>query len=69
MGDALRSNAERLLRDVQQIHSRMTSELARPALERGGRSSSPARPRPRDNAFAMPVDEDSLDVPEFLPPR
>ena len=29
MGDSLRSNAERLLRDVQMIHSRMLAQLDR----------------------------------------
>jgi len=68
MGDVLRSNAERLLRDVQGIHSRMVSELdqgdatlgAPPPETRSRGASSPAPPR-------RPPAGD-LDVPEFIPP-
>jgi hypothetical protein len=73
MGDSLRSNAERLLRDVQMIHSRMVAELDRVdgglgavQASRGTGASSGAerRSRPRSESEA-----DVLDVPEFIPPR
>jgi hypothetical protein len=82
MGDALRSNADRLFRDVQMIHSRMVAELDRVdgGLPAGGRrargaageSSSQARSRPSPGSGRSlptpPDDGDGLDVPEFIPP-
>jgi len=59
MGDALRSNSERLLRDVQAIHSRMVAELDQVD---GGASRLPTA---RDSS---PRRIDDLDVPEFIPP-
>jgi hypothetical protein len=77
MGDSLRSNAERLLRDVQMIHSRMMAQVDR--IDGGAGRSSPAsswrsvgggssRSRSRGGAFEPPPDDDVLDVPEFIPP-
>jgi hypothetical protein len=42
MGDVLRSNAERLLRDVQSIHARMVGELDRVEPEPDSTSPSAA---------------------------
>jgi hypothetical protein len=70
MGDALRSNSERLLRDVQAIHSRMVAELDR--VDGGASRLSVPRDsgarRPRDLGVRGPTDGDELDVPEFIPP-
>jgi hypothetical protein len=71
MGDALRSNSERLLRDVQAIHSRMVGELDRVdggASRLSVPSDSGAARRPRDLGVRGPTDGDELDVPEFIPP-
>jgi len=69
MGDSLRANSERLLRDIQSIHSQMVSKL-----DRVDRSAAPA-PRLRasrgPNRLPDPVsreDGEVLDVPEFIPP-
>jgi vacuolar-type H+-ATPase subunit H len=63
MGDSLRSNAERLLRDVQMIHSRMLAELDRVD---GGIAPEPT---PRRRSARPPTGEgDAFDVPEFIPP-
>ena len=75
MGDAMRSNAERLLRDVQAIHSRMVAQLDQvdggasriPSPRSSERDSGAAR-RPRDGGLNGPTDIDELDVPEFIPP-
>jgi vacuolar-type H+-ATPase subunit H len=82
MGDSLRSNAERLLRDVQLIHTRMVATLddaagasapRRGSSSRdGGRSSrsssTSSLTAPRSSARASRSVEDELDVPEFIPP-
>jgi uncharacterized membrane protein YqiK len=71
MGDSMRSNAERLLRDVQMIHSRMVAEIDRAD---GGASRAPVRTsepglRDRERRRASLSDEgEVLDVPEFIPP-
>jgi vacuolar-type H+-ATPase subunit H len=77
LGDSLRSNAERLLRDVQAIHSNMLAQIDRVDPERasqlrdnaGGRSRSGTSERARRTppAAARSVEE-PLDVPEFIPP-
>ena len=81
LGDSLRANAERLVRDVQAIHRRMVTQIERveasaaKATERGrargdtehGASSRP-RPADRSSAAAAPGKDDELDVPEFLTP-
>jgi hypothetical protein len=71
MGDALRSNAERLLGDVQSIHRRMVAELDREERALGLTSSSgPRRPSPGAPPREESRDDggDNLDVPEFIPP-
>jgi vacuolar-type H+-ATPase subunit H len=69
MGDSMRSNAERLLRDVQMIHSRMVAEIDR--VDGGvGRDPSPVReslPGERRRP-ALSDSGEVLDVPEFIPP-
>ena len=62
MGDSLRANAQRLLRDVQEIHSRMASEVDQKGQALGLGQSVPTRDHPRPSAG------DALDVPEFIPP-
>jgi vacuolar-type H+-ATPase subunit H len=69
MGDAMRSNAERLLRDVQMIHSRMVAEIDR-ADGGAGRVPSAVReslPGERRRT-ALSDGGEVLDVPEFIPP-
>ncbi|HEY8763979.1 MAG TPA: hypothetical protein VIM18_07310, partial [Solirubrobacteraceae bacterium] len=71
MGDSMRSNAERLLRDVQMIHSQMVAEIDRTD---GGAGRLPVRSseplvRDRERRRASLSDEgEVLDVPEFIPP-
>jgi hypothetical protein len=81
MGDSLRSNAERLLRDVQAVHSRMVAELDR--IDGGQRPSPAGRPGPARVGGRSPSDVvaprrdrgrvadggEVLDVPEFIPQR
>jgi vacuolar-type H+-ATPase subunit H len=71
MGDALRANADRLLRDIQTIHSRMTRDLDR--VDTGGDAGSVTasrrrRPSEEPEPSLSPGGE-VLDVPEFLPRR
>ena len=71
MGDSMRSNAERLPRDVQMIRSRMVAEIDRAD---GGVSRLPVRnsePLVRDRERRRASLSDGgevLDVPEFIPP-
>jgi cell division septum initiation protein DivIVA len=79
LGDSLRTNAERLIKDVQTIHTRMTAQIERVRDEAG----PPPRPRRASetdgehtrpsragrDAPTAPPDDDELDVPEFVPPR
>jgi vacuolar-type H+-ATPase subunit H len=67
MGNALRSNAERLLRDVQRIHSKMTGELDR-ATTAGDVPAARRRPAAGRGVSDTPDGDEPLDVPEFLPP-
>ena len=64
MGDSLRSNAERLLRDVQRIHSQLLARLDR--IDAGPGQA----PAPRRSPGAEPPADNGevLDVPEFIPP-
>jgi vacuolar-type H+-ATPase subunit H len=77
MSGSLNSNAERLLRDIQQIHSRMVSELTAAPGGSGvagagrpeglGEADQPARePEPAPRSRRPPADGDDLDVPEFM---
>jgi vacuolar-type H+-ATPase subunit H len=82
MGDSLRSNAERLLRDVQLIHTRMVATLDQSggASARrlgssghdGGRawksSSTSLVTAPGASTRASRGRDEELDVPEFIPP-
>jgi hypothetical protein len=81
MGDALRANAERLLHDIQSIHSRMVSDLekadpswapnAHPdAPDAGSAAGEPAPTEPTPAAAPTPARaDDELDVPDFIPQR
>ena len=82
MSNSLRSNAERLLGDVQRVHSRLVAQIERVeratgdsgsrSAGRGGRPSG--RRSERDESasdserLSTPVDDGGLDVPEFIPP-
>jgi vacuolar-type H+-ATPase subunit H len=82
MGDSLRSNAERLLQDVQLIHTRMVATLdnadspagtpvgsSRPGDGRPSRSSPTSSLNgPRSSGRAARNVQDEVDVPEFIPP-
>ncbi len=75
MGDSLRANAERLLRDVQSVHSHMVARIDRaegngklPLQPRAG-SGEPARSGTRRTLDAAPDQGDLPDVPEFIPRR
>ena len=71
MGDSLRSNAERILRDVQGVHSQMVTRLDR--VEPGAGEPAPESRRPRDagsrTARERTEPDDLPDVPEFIPRR
>lgn len=75
MGDSLRVNAERILRDVQVVHSQLVAKIDR--LERSipAANRAPARRR-ADRAgdltrgpLAGEAPDDMPDVPEFIPRR
>ena len=73
MGDSLRANADRLLKDVQRIHSKMTHDLDRaepgasaPAVS-VSRSSRSRSAEPQREAPTAPSTGEVLDVPEFIP--
>jgi vacuolar-type H+-ATPase subunit H len=76
LGDSLRSNAERLLRDVQAIHSRMVAGLDR-VDDGASRITTPGESeresgtgrRGRGVVLEGPTDVDGLDIPEFIPPE
>jgi vacuolar-type H+-ATPase subunit H len=59
MADSLRSNAERLLRDVQSIHSRMLAQIERAEQAAGRSGASGTRPSPTVDSPADP----SYDAP------
>ena len=75
MGDSLRANAERILRDVQGVHSQLVAKIER--IERATSPAATAPPRTRaDRArdlargpFAGEGEGDVPDVPEFIPRR
>jgi hypothetical protein len=75
MGDSLRANAERILRDVQGVHSQLVAKIER--VERGLKRPSAGPPRTRADR-ARVLDEGPFggedggevpDVPEFIPRR
>jgi cell division septum initiation protein DivIVA len=74
LGDSLRTNADRLLKDVQTIHTRMVAQIERVQTEAGPartpRRSSGGRERDRGAGGDAPPrpPDDELDVPEFVPP-
>jgi vacuolar-type H+-ATPase subunit H len=71
MGDSLRANAERLLRDVQTLHGQMISriEVIEATRQTGGarREERDRVERPRRTLDA--IDDADIDVPEFIPKR
>jgi vacuolar-type H+-ATPase subunit H len=68
LGDSLRSNAERLLRDVQSLHSQMISRIE--AVEAARRAHGLPTTRPeRTRRRASSEDDEVPDVPEFIPRR
>lgn len=73
MGDSLRSNSERLLRDVQLIHSRMVAQIDRAdggaGIDTSERAALTASGSGRRERQSPELHGDELDVPEFLPPR
>ena len=71
MGDSLRSNAERILRDVQGVHSQMVTRLDRVEPRGSEPASEPRRTRGGESRTALEHSEpdDLPDVPEFIPRR
>jgi vacuolar-type H+-ATPase subunit H len=61
LSTSLRTNAEKLLRDIKAAHSAMTAKLEAPRAA-GGRGVE-SDPRPRSGRMAAP----DVDVPEFIP--
>ncbi len=72
MRDALRANAERILRDVQSVHSQMVARIDRVQAASSRATSSPRRSnggRRSARAEFGPASADEIpDVPEFIPP-
>jgi len=76
ISDALRANAERLLHDVQSIHSRMLSQLQEVEARIGdadrvgtaGPEDAPAGPRRLNDSAETAPAEDELEVPDFISP-
>jgi cell division septum initiation protein DivIVA len=68
MGSSLRANAERLLRDVQRIHSDLIGRLERMDGELGGEGRPRRAPADDRTRPAPAADGEVLDVPEFIPP-
>jgi hypothetical protein len=85
MGDSLRANAERFIRDVQSVHSQMLSRIERAEGEghvagsgsaAAARDAGAGRRRRADgawesarNRFETPDGDEIPDVPEFIPRR
>ena len=65
MGGVLRSNADRLLNDIRQVHSRMLDQLDLAERELASRSGGTPPSRRRD--LPEPPSGEVLDVPEFIP--
>ena len=68
MGDVLRANAERLLHDIQSIHSRMVSDLERVDPGGGGDQAIGPGESSEDGPPASGAG-DELEVPDFIPQR
>jgi hypothetical protein len=69
MGDSLRANGERMLRDIQRIHGAMLSDLDRvtpgggtPQKPRSDRAGSRSEPEQ-----SLSDSDEALDVPDFIP--
>jgi hypothetical protein len=75
MGDSLRTNAERLLRDVAGVHSQMVARIERAEGSASRAASLPGRTRADGSrpvargAFDSQADGELPDVPEFMPRR
>jgi cell division septum initiation protein DivIVA len=69
MGDVLRSNAERLLHDIQSIHTRMVGELTDVDPGGTGEAGAPTEApqvAAADEGGPAPEPDDALDVPDFV---
>jgi cell division septum initiation protein DivIVA len=68
MGDSLRANSTRLLRDVQQVHKQMVARIEAAGGDVGGlgpiRASRAGEGEPRERVQVL---DGELDVPEFIP--
>jgi hypothetical protein len=62
MGDSLRANAERLLKDIEEIHARMMSRLEAVGSELRTAPSEPPSPA----SATTQAGSDDLDVPDFV---
>jgi hypothetical protein len=65
LGDALRANADRLLRDIRLAHAELTSRLDR--ADPSGRAGSAVGSASRAPASPSTDRPPELDVPEFIP--
>lgn len=68
MGDALHSNAERLLHDIQAIHARMIGQLEQASPQKPTLHQPPAAPAEAAPSPGAGPDE-VLDVPDFVARR
>ncbi|HEY5428679.1 MAG TPA: hypothetical protein VIK04_06130 [Solirubrobacteraceae bacterium] len=75
MGESLRANAERILRDVQGVHGQMVARIDRVEGRRAPASSESRRARSGRSrggareAVSVEGDDGIPDVPEFIPRR
>jgi F0F1-type ATP synthase membrane subunit b/b' len=67
MGESLRANSARLLRDIQQIHSQMLARIDAGAGAAGLEPLPASRARPANGRTSSRPDADRLEVPEFIP--
>ena len=63
LGNSLRANAERLLRDVQAAHRQLSEDLERAAPS----SESDVRAGNGRRGAELPEPDADIDVPEFVP--
>ena len=68
MGDSLRSNADRLLFDVQSVHSRLVLELDRAAAAAGREHAPDAPAEAPVGPSRVDTNTDALEVPDFIAP-